>query len=93
MYQKYVNAVPLYRQEKDWANMGLILSRNTLANWIIRLANDRFVPIYERMKAHLLQKSVIHADETVVQVLKEDGKNPSSESRMWVYCAGTFFCL
>jgi hypothetical protein len=28
------------------------------------------------------------ADETVIQVLKEEGKRPSPESRMWVYCSG-----
>ena len=88
MYQKYVNGMPLYRQEKDWANQGIVLSRATLANWIIRSANDWLVPLWETMKAHLLKQAVIHADETVIQVLKEEGKKPSSESRMWVYCSG-----
>ncbi|MTV51068.1 IS66 family transposase [Heliobacillus mobilis] len=89
MYQKYVNAMPLYRQEKDWANQGVALSRATLANWIIRSANDWLQPLWERMKSHLLQQPVVHADETVIQVLKEEGKKPSSESRMWVYCSGS----
>jgi len=88
MYQKYVNGMPLYRQEKDWANQGLVLSRATLANWIIRSANDWLMPLWETMKEHLLQQAVIMADETVIQVLKEEGKKPSSESRMWVYCSG-----
>jgi len=88
MYQKYVNGMPLYRQEKDWGNNGVILKRATLANWIIRSSNDWLLPLWERMKFHLLKQSVIHADETVVQVLKEKGKKPSSESRMWVYCSG-----
>jgi transposase len=88
MYQKYVNGMPLYRQEKDWANQGVMLSRATLANWIIRTANDWLTPLWERMKSHLLKQAVIHADESVIQVLKEEGKKPSSESRMWVYCSG-----
>ncbi|ACV62308.1 transposase IS66 [Desulfofarcimen acetoxidans DSM 771] len=88
MYKKYVNGMPLYRQEKDWANQGVILSRATLANWIIRAAIDWLVPLWETMKCHLLKQAVIHADETVIQVLKEEGKKPSSESRMWVYCSG-----
>lgn len=88
MYQKYVNGMPLYRQEKDWANQGIVLSRATLANWIIRSANDWLVPLWETMKAHLLKQAVVHADETVIQVLKEEGKKPSSESRMWLYCSG-----
>ena len=88
MYQKYVNGMPLYRQEKDWATQGLILSRATLANWIIRSATDWLEPLWETMKSHLLKQDVIHADETVIQVLKEEGKKPSSDSRMWVYCSG-----
>lgn len=88
IYQKYVNGIPLYRQEKDWANQGVVLSRATLANWIIRSSIDWLLPLWEAMKVHLLRQSVICADETVIQVLKEEGKKPSSESRMWVYCAG-----
>jgi len=88
MYQKYVNGMPLYRQEKDWANQGILLSRATLANWIIRSATEWLVPLWETMKSHLLKQTVVHADETVIQVLKEEGKKPTSESRMWVYCSG-----
>ena len=88
MYQKYVNAMPLYRQEKDWENQGIALSRATLANWIIRTAADWLEPLWEKMKSYLLKEPVVHADETVIQVLKEQGKKPSSESRMWVYCSG-----
>lgn len=88
MYQKYVNGMPLARQEKDWANQGVELSRATLANWIIRSATDWLEPIWEMMKTYLLKQAVICADETVIQVLKEEGRKPSSESRMWVYCSG-----
>ncbi|HHY28873.1 MAG TPA: transposase [Desulfitobacterium dehalogenans] len=80
--------MPLYRQEKDWANQGISLSRATIANWIIRASNDWLSPLWETMKTHLLKQDVIHADESVIQVLKEEEKKPSSESRMWVYCSG-----
>jgi len=88
MYQKYVNALPLHRQEKDWANQGVMLSRATLANWIIKSTQSWLVPLWEKMKEELLKQEVIHADETTLQVLKEEGRKPSSESRMWVYVAG-----
>ncbi len=38
MYQKYVNSIPLYRQEKIWEQMGIALSRATMANWVIRIS-------------------------------------------------------
>jgi transposase len=88
MYQKYVNHMPLNRQESDWKNQGVTLSRATLANWIIRSSRDWLEPLYKELKKSLLKEPVIHADETVVQVLKEEGKSPSSESRMWVYASG-----
>ena len=56
-----------------------------MANWVIQTAQSWLKPVYRRMKKHLLACSVIHADETVVQVLKEDNKPATSESRMWVY--------
>ncbi|MCL2046741.1 MAG: IS66 family transposase [Oscillospiraceae bacterium] len=88
MYQKYANSVPLYRQEKDWANFGVTLSRSTLANWIIYTSTNWLQPLWLELKSLLLESPIIMADETVVQILKEPGKSPQSESRMWVYCTG-----
>ena len=88
MYQKYVNSVPLYRQEKDWEQMGLALSRATMANWIIRCAQEYLYPVVEHMRKLLLSREVIHCDETPVQVLKEEGKKPQTKSYMWLYRTG-----
>ena len=85
MTQKYVDGLPLARQEKMWAREGISLSRATMANWVIRCSQSWLKPLYKHMKQELLTHSVIHADETVVQVLKEDGKPATSESRMWLY--------
>ena len=88
MYQKYANGMPLYRQEKDWANQGVILSRATLANWIIRPSHEWLEPVYNAIKECLVTEPLIHADETVLQVLKEPGRKATTESRMWVYTSG-----
>lgn len=88
MYQKYVNAVPLYRQEKDWHQLGFALSRATMANWIIRCSQDYLAPITACLREKLLQREVLHCDETPVQVLKEEGKKPQSKSTMWLYRTG-----
>lgn len=88
MYEKYVKSVPLYRQEKEWMDMGLSLSRATMANWIIRCSEDYFLPVVNHLKKKLLKRELIHADETPVQVLKEDGKKPQTKSYMWLYCTG-----
>ena len=88
VYEKYKKAVPLYRLESDFKAMGYPLSRATMANWINWAATEKFAKVYELMKKDLLTGTVIHADETPVQVLKEPGRKSTTTSRMWVYCAG-----
>lgn len=86
--QKYVNAIPLYRQEKDFERLGVNLDRSLLANWIIKTSTDWFSIIYDRMKYHLLKKDILHADETGLQVLKEPNRKATSKSYMWLYRTG-----
>lgn len=88
MYQKYVNAMPLYRQEKDWEQHGIKLSRATLANWVIRCSGDWLMPITEALRKEFLKRKVLHADETTVQVLNEPGKKAETDSYMWLYRTG-----
>ena len=88
MYQKYVNGIPLYRQETDWEQAGIGLSRATMANWIIRSSEDHLKPVIDRLRKELLSRDIIHCDETPVQVLKEDGKKPQTKSYMWLYRSG-----
>ena len=85
MVEKYVKAVPLYRQEQGFLRDGIHLSRQTMANWLIRCSEDWLEPIYNKMKEHLLAEEVLHADETVVQVLTEPGKKANTNSYEWLY--------
>ena len=87
IYSKYINGMPLYRIEQDMKDHGAMLSRTTMANWIIKIAEEKAKPIYEQMKAELLSGRIIHADETVVRVLHEAGRSAKTQSRMWVYCS------
>ena len=61
-----------------------------MANWVIRSCEDWLEPVVDRMKLYLLKESVLHCDETPVQVLKEDGKKAESKSYMWVYRSGKY---
>jgi len=88
MTQKFEMGSPLYRQEQEWNRNGIALSRQTMSNWLIRASEDWLEPIYEVFREILLQHNVLHADETVLQVLKEPGKPPSSKSYMWLYRTG-----
>ena len=90
MYEKYCNAMPLYRQSKSWENFGLKIARATLANWIIYTSNRWLLPLWMALKSVLLTAPIILCDESTFQVLKEPGKKPQSKSQMWVYCTGNF---
>ena len=85
--QKYQMGTPLYRQEQYWKAQGIDLNRTTMANWIIRSSNW-IKPLCERMMTLLLKEDIIHADETVLRVLKRDGKQVDGQSRCWVFCSG-----
>lgn len=88
MSEKFVKGVPLYRQEQEWQRLGVEISRQTMANWVIQSSDRWLNVIYNRMKEHLLEKDILHADETTLQVLKEPGRNADSTSYMWLYRTG-----
>ena len=88
MYQKYANSMPLYRQEQDFKQLGVILSRATLANWIIYCARNYFSPLYDYFHRELVKRQFLMADETRVQVLKEAGRNAETDSYMWLFRTG-----
>lgn len=88
MSQKYVDSQPLYRQEQQFARMGLTISRQTMANWMIYGANQWLSLLTSRMKEHLLSQDILHADETTLQVLREPGKSAEAQSYLWLYRTG-----
>ena len=85
--KKYADALPLYRQEQMWKRQGVDLKRNTMANWVIQTAGTYLKPFSDAFLAELLRQAVIHADETVVQVNKEPGRDATAESRIWAYAS------
>jgi len=90
MDQKFGYGLPLYRQEQQFAGLGVDISRQTMANWVMRGAEDYIASLYGRMHEHLVGFDILHADETTVQVLHEPGREPETKSFMWVYCTGRY---
>ena len=88
MYQKYVNAMPLYRIEKDFKQYGVNITRATLANWVIQNTERFLSPFYSYLHRLLLNRIYIMADETTVQVLHEENKRAESTSYMWLFRTG-----
>jgi len=84
---KFVDGMPLYRLETRFKRIGVEIPRNTLAGWMIR-CGDLIEPLISLMQNRLLDYDIIQMDETTVQVLKEKGRSPQSQSYMWVRRGG-----
>lgn len=87
MSQKFVDGLPLYRQEQSLARLGVTLSRQTLANWMLAGA-EWLIPLYDRLQELLLTRDILHADETTLQVLREPGRAATTDSYLWLYRSG-----
>ncbi len=88
MNNKYTLALPLYRQEQEFNRIGIPINRANMANWIIHGANHWLKLLYDRLHEILVSKDILHADETDLQVLNEDGRDAHKMSKMWLYATG-----
>jgi transposase len=84
---KFVDGLPLARFEYVLDRHGVPVPRQTLARWVIG-AGRMLQPLHNLMRETLTEGPFLHVDETVVQVLKEVGKTPTSTSYMWVQTGG-----
>jgi len=84
---KFNRHLPLYRQEDMFKSMGAEISRTNLGNWVVKAAS-LLKPIVNAMVAQIQRYDVAYADETVLQVLNEQGKLSTSTSYMWLFGGG-----
>ena len=87
IYAKYVQAIPLDRQVKDWERAEFPMSKATLCNWILEVDKYYGKVLVEYMHRELLKSHVLHCDETPVQVVREES---SGKSHMWVFRSGEY---
>jgi len=85
LVHKFVDGTPLYRLAQTFERAGVPVSRGALGHWVIASSERHLSRIYDALKLRLRSQEVIHGDETTVQVLKEEGKTPTSISYMWAY--------
>jgi transposase len=88
---KYADHAPLYRQEQIFARAGFAIPRSTLAQWV-GVCGVRLQPLVEALKAALLERPVLHADETPVAMLKP-GHGKTHRAYLWSWCSTQFDTL
>ncbi|MHB8354753.1 MAG: IS66 family transposase [Burkholderiales bacterium] len=81
--QKYIDHLPLYRVEQISGRMGLPIPGSTLAEWTGK-AGIALQPLINRLTELLLQRSVLHADETPVPML-DPGRGKTRKAYLWAY--------
>jgi transposase len=85
---KYLDHLPLYRQEAIFGRAGLALPRSTLAQWV-GACGLQLTPLVDAMKALLLRRPVLHADETPVPMLKP-GLGRTHRAYLWSYSSSEY---
>ncbi len=85
---KFLDHLPLYRQEAIFERAGLAIARSTLAQWVGE-CGVQLQPLVDALTAELLKAPVLHADETPVPMLKP-GKGKTDRAYMWSWCTTQF---
>ena len=85
---KYLDHLPLYRQEAIFERAGHLIARSTLAQWVGE-CGVQLQPVVEALAAELLRQPVLHADETPVAMLKP-GHGKTHRAYLWSYCTTSF---
>ncbi len=82
LYKKYFLSIPLYRQEKEFKQLGLDIKRNNLSNWFIAGAN-LLGYLYNIIHNDIIKSDIAHADETTVTVINKKNKD-NTTGYMWL---------
>ena len=88
IYEKYFKSVPLYRQSADLLNLGIVIPRQDMSNWIIRFSEEYFSVPYFYMQKLQCACNYGQCDETPLQVLHEEGRDARTKSYVWVHTTG-----
>jgi transposase len=85
---KFLDHLPLYRQEHIFKRAGMAIARSTLAQWVGE-CGAQLQPLVDALSAELLRHDVLHADETPVAMLKP-GNKKTHKAYIWSYCTTSF---
>lgn len=84
---KFVDALPFYRQHRQFLRLGIDIARSTMAAWTIYVA-ELCKPLVDLLVQDIRSGPIINMDETTIQVLKEPDRKNTTKSYMWVFIGG-----
>jgi transposase len=80
---KYEDHSPLYRQQQQFARLGVQIPRTTLCDWIEKGA-ELLQPIVRAMKEQLLAGDYLQVDETPVKLMDPEVQGKCATGFLWV---------
>ncbi len=83
---KYEHHMPLYRQELKFGRLGVDISRQTMAGWMVGCA-EALRPLYEWIRKVMLSYDIALNDDTPVKVL-DPGTGKTHQGYMWCTVGG-----
>ena len=86
LVSKYVDHLPLYRQQQIFRRAGIVIAPSTYDSWVVQLGN-LLVPLYRRLLRYIKNQGYLQADETTLKVLDKDKKRETHLGYFWVYHA------
>lgn len=81
---KYIDHLPLHRQMQRFDRAGVKLPYSTLTDWVSETCG-LITPLFNALKAEVLQSCYLHADETPIKVIDKDKKGETHRGFYWVY--------
>src|SRR5580692_6844143 len=81
---KYVDHLPLHRQQERFKRDGVNIPYSTITDWITNTCK-LITPLYDALKKQVLASDYLHADETPIKVLDKDKKGETHRGYYWVY--------
>lgn len=82
LVEKFVDAMPLYRQAQAYERAGLWISPSTLGDWAA-FAIDALAPVATRILERVLSSSYVRADDTGMRVLDGEHANGVKLGHIW----------
>lgn len=84
LINKYVDHLPLYRQQQIFKRRDIQIAPSTIDSWVAKLG-FLLEPLYNAMLESIKHSSYIQADETPTRVLDKNKKGKSHRGYYWVY--------
>ena len=87
MVSKFLDGLPLYRQEKMAAREKVDLPRAKQARWLID-GSMVFQPIINRLMDTFFSYDIALSDDTTIRVLNTEDPSPTTQSALWIRRGG-----